>query len=132
MRYGGGSRIFPIQEKNNHHMNTGQWIVIGLCGFLFLWYLGWNIFNSRRGIATYYWLRKFLSRTGEISQAGWLGSSSSGARLGVERGRKPFCQVEATFWLESREFLPMRIIHLLQGKEELVAIQASLSPVLSC
>jgi hypothetical protein len=109
-------------------MNIGQWVVIGLCAFLFIWYLGWNMFNRRRGIATYYWLRRFLSRIGEISQAGWLGASSSGARLGVEHGKKPFRKVEATYWLESRELFPLWIIHLLQGRKEVAMIRASLQP----
>ena len=107
-------------------LNLGEWLVIGLCAFLFVWYLGWNIFNRRRGIATYYWLRRFLGKIGEISQAGWLGASSSGARLGVAHGKKPFRQVEASYWLESRELLPLWIIHLLRGRQEVVQIQASL------
>jgi hypothetical protein len=111
-------------------MNTGQWIVIGLCVFLFVWYISWNIFNRRRGIAVYYWLRKFLDKIGEITQAGWLGSSSSGARLGVAHGKKPFRQVEATYWLESRELPPLWIFHLLRGRQEVVQIRASLQPVL--
>jgi hypothetical protein len=113
-------------------MNTGQWIIIGLCAFLFVWYLGWNIFNRRRGIAVYYWLRKFLGRIGEISQAGWLGSSSSGARLGVAHGRKPFRQVEATYFLESRELIPLWMIHYLRGRQEVVQIRASLQLAPKC
>ena len=110
-------------------MNFGQWIVVGLCAFLFVWYFGWNIFNRRRGIAAYYWLRKFLSRIGEISQAGWLGSSSSGARLGVDHGSKPFRKVEAAFWLESRELPPLWIYHLIRGQTEVVQIRASLQHI---
>jgi len=133
MLYDGGLRTSPIPGRNESWrlettMNTGQWIVIGLCAFLFVWYLGWNIFNRRRGIAAYYWLRKFLGRIGEISQSGWLGSSSSGARLGVAHGSKPFRQVEASYWLESRELLPLWIYHVIRGRQEMVTVLASLQP----
>jgi len=109
-------------------MNTGQWVVIGLSGFLFAWYLFWNIFNRRRGIATYYWLRRFMERTGEILEAGWLGSSSSGARITVKHGKKPFRQVEATALIENRDILPLWVLHALQGRREECVLRASLQP----
>jgi len=107
-------------------MNLGQWIVIGISVFFLGWYFGANLYNRRLGLKTYRWLRKGLSVLGNIDQAGWLGSSSSGARLQIGKPKKPFRTIETSFFLETREILPWWAFNRLLGKRENVTIRITL------
>lgn len=107
-------------------MNLGEWIVIGLSAFFLIWYIGLNIFNRRRGIATYQWLRRGLSEVGEITDAQWLGSSSTGGRFVIAHAKKPFRRLEAMYLLETRELLPYWVISHLRGRRDEIIIKASL------
>jgi hypothetical protein len=107
-------------------MNLGEWIIIGLSAFFLVWYIALNIFNRRRGLATYQWLRRGLADVGEITDAQWLGSSSTGGRFVVARAKKPFLRLEAMYLLETREILPYWIISHLRGRRDEIIIRASL------
>ncbi len=107
-------------------MSLGEWIIIGLSAFLLLWYIGLNLFNRRRGIATYQWLRRGLGVVGEITDVQWLGSSSTGGRFVIAQAKKPFRRFEAMYLLETRELLPYWIISHLQGRRDEIIIKASL------
>jgi len=107
-------------------MDLGQWIVIILSFFLAAWYLGANIFNRRKGITTYYWLRRGLEKLGKITEAEWLGSSGSGAKLVVGKAAKPFGKIEAIYMLETREILPFWIVNHLRGKRDEIIVKATL------
>jgi hypothetical protein len=106
-------------------MNQGQWIIIGISFVLVAWYFGANIYNRQKGIKTYRWLRRGLATLGKIDQAGWLGSSSSGASLIVNKPAKPFRMIAASFLLETREILPWWLFNCLKGKREQVVIQVN-------
>lgn len=107
-------------------MNLGEWIIVGLSAFFLVWYIALNIFNRRRGIATYQWLRRGLIDVGEITDAQWLGSSSTGGRFVIARAKKPFRRLEAMYLLETREILPYWVISHLRGRRDEIIIKASL------
>ncbi|UCE00014.1 MAG: hypothetical protein JSV42_04650 [Chloroflexota bacterium] len=107
-------------------MTSGEWLIIGISGFFLAWYIGLNIFNRRRGVATYQWLRRGLLQVGEITEAQWLGSSSTGGRLVIAHAQKPFRRLEAMYLLETRELLPYWIISHIQGRRDEIIIKASL------
>jgi hypothetical protein len=107
-------------------LDLGQWIVIGLSGFLFLWYILASSANRNRGIATYRWLRQGLETLGKVSRAEWIGGSNVGARVIVSKPAKPFRRVEAYYRLEPREFLPYWLYSYLSGKRDEVIIRVTL------
>ena len=110
----------------NFDLDLGQWVVIALSAFLFLWYFAANTLNRQRGIATYRWLHRSLDSVGKVSIAEWIGSSNMGARLVVKKAAKPFGRVEARYLLEPREFLPYWLFSRLKGKRDQVVIQVTL------
>lgn len=110
----------------NLNLDIGQWIVIGLSAFLFVWYLLAGTSNRNQGLITYRWLRKGLGIFGEISSAEWIGASNMGARFAVKKAKKPFRLVEAHYLLEPREFLPYWLISRLRGKRDEVLVRITL------
>lgn len=107
-------------------LDLGQWIVIGLSGFMFIWYILAISANRKKGIATYRWLRQGLEAVGKISSAEWIGASNMGARMVVAKPAKPFRRVEAHYLLEPREFLPYWLFSILRGKRDEVVIKVAL------
>lgn len=107
-------------------MNIGQWIVIGLCAILLVWYLAASQFNRRRGLATYRWLRRGMEQVGDRLEAQWLGSSSTGAKLVISKAEKPYRKMEAMYLLETREILPYWILTYLRGRRDELVIKANL------
>lgn len=107
-------------------MSLGQWSVIGCCTFLVIWYFGANLYNRQLGIKTYRWLRQGLRVLGAIDQAGWLGSSSSGARMLIRRPKKPFRAIESSFLLETREIIPWWMYKRWIGQREQMTLRATL------
>jgi len=110
----------------NFDLDTGQWVVIGLSAFLFLWYFIANMANRQKGIALYRWLRRALEPFGTISNAEWIGSSNMGARVMVGKPAKPFRRIEAYYLLEPREFLPYWLFSRLRGKRDEAVIKLTL------
>lgn len=107
-------------------MDIGQWIVIILSAVLGVWYFIGAIINRRRGMQVFNWLRPGMESTGKLSEARWIGSSGSGARLVVTQAQAPFRRLEAIFLLESREILPLWLFNHLRGKRDEIIIKASL------
>jgi hypothetical protein len=110
----------------NFDLDIGQWIVIALSAFLFLWYFLAGSLNRKRGTAAYRWLRQGMETIGKISDAEWIGASNMGARLTVKKAKKPFRRVESHYLLEPREFLPYWLASRLKGKRDEVLISAVL------
>lgn len=100
-------------------------IMVGIGGFLGLWYLVASFYNRRRGIATYRWLRDGLRVLGDKYEGRWLGSASSGARLSIPKADSPFRRVEVLFLLESRELLPLWLFDILRDKRDQVIFKAT-------
>lgn len=110
-------------------MDIGQWIAIILSGLFGAWYVVGAIINRRRGVAMYRWLRAGLEQAGKISEAKWIGSSGSGARLVVDPGKKPFRRIEVVFLLESREIMPIWLFNRIRKKQDEMILKATLTPV---
>lgn len=107
-------------------MDLDQLLIIILSVFMVLWFFAANIFNRRRGIATYHWLRSGLEQLGKITQAQWIGSSGTGAGILVENATKPLRRVEAIYLLERREFLPLWVVYHLQGKRDEITLNVTM------
>lgn len=107
-------------------MDLGQWIVIGLSALLGIWFGVASIYNRRRGVSTYHWLREGLSSQGKISEAAWIGSSGSGARLVVGKADTPFRRIEVIFLLESREILPLWLFNRFRRKLDEMILKSDL------
>jgi hypothetical protein len=115
-----------------HHegiMDLGQQIAVYLGIFLILWYVVASFYNRRLGVSTYRWLQPGVSGLGKITEAKWIGSSGSGARLGVANAERPFRRVEIAFLLETRELLPLWLINRLRGKRDRLFVRAHLRTV---
>jgi len=107
-------------------MNLGQYVVIGLSIFLGLWYIVGSSINRKRGLETFRWLRDGLETAGKVTEARWIGSSGSGARLTVGKANRPFQRIEVVFLLDSRELLPLWLVNLLRGKQDEMILKANL------
>lgn len=107
-------------------MDLGQWIVIGLSALFGVWFGVGTFFNRRRGIETYRWLQGGLKSLGKISEAAWIGSAGSGARLVVGNADSPFRRIEVIFLLESREILPLWLFNRFRNKKDEMILKSSL------
>lgn len=110
-------------------MDVGQWIAISLSALFGAWYFGGAMINRRRGVATYQWLKTGLEQVGKISEAKWIGSSGSGARLVVGKAKPPFRRIEVVFLLESREIMPIWLFNRLRNKQDEMILKANLKQV---
>lgn len=107
-------------------MDLGQTIVIVLSIFMGVWYLIGSIFNRRRGVDTFRWLRDGLQKYGKVSEAKWIGSSASGARMVIDKPEAPFRRIETIFLLNSREIMPLWLFNLVRGKSDELVLKANL------
>jgi hypothetical protein len=99
---------------------------IGLCIFLALWYGGGYLYNRRRGQRLFRWLETGLDVLGGEREAGWIGSSASGARVNVIHATPPFRRLELTLLLENREIPLLWLLDRLRGKQDRLIIRATL------
>ncbi len=109
-------------------MPTPEQIVMGLGLILAVWYLAAAIYNRRFGLRVYRWLQRGLNILGDPKsvQASWIGSSGSGARLGIQHAAFPFKRLELVYLLESRELAPLWLIDLLRGKRDQLILRGTL------
>ena len=105
--------------------NAGQWIVIGLCGFLVAWYVIFAYLNRRRGLQIYRWLRDGLEIFGPITNVKWIGSSGSGMQISLEKASAPFRTIEVVCLLETRELLPLWLVNRMRNKGDELILRAS-------
>lgn len=110
-------------------MNTGQMIIIGISILMGVWYVVGATINRRRGVATYQWLQAELEQVGKVTEAKWIGSSGTGARLLIGNALKPFRRVEVIFLLESREIMPLWVFNRIRGKQDEMVLKANLRTV---
>lgn len=109
-------------------MLTPEYIVTGIGLFLVAWYLIAAIYNRRFGLRTYRWLQAGLAVLGDTKsiQASWIGSSGSGARIGLQRAYAPFQRLELAYLLESRELAPLWLFDILRGKRDQLILRGTL------
>ena len=102
-------------------LNTGQWVVVGVCGVLLLGYILGYYYNRQRAERIFTWLRQGLSTLGEVTMGEKLPGMSTGGRLEVNQALAPVKRVEAIYLLAPRENLLFWFFHILQGKgDELI------------
>jgi hypothetical protein len=108
-------------------VNLGQLLAIGLSVALGVNYLIGMIVNRRKGVALFHWLHEGVQSTlGRVSEARWIGSASSGARLTVAQAREPFRRVEMIYLLATRELLPLLWLQRLRGRRDELILKALL------
>jgi hypothetical protein len=110
-------------------VETGQMVIIVISVLMGVWYVVGASINRKRGVATYQWLQAELEQIGKITEAKWIGSSGSGARLLIGSASKPFRRVEVIFLLESREIMPLWIFNRIRGKQDEMVLKANLRKV---
>ena len=99
-------------------LDAGQWIVIGICAILIVWYMGGYYYNRQRAEQVLTWLRSGLSPWGKVTPGERLSGMSTGGRLNVGQASAPFRRIEAIYVLDPRENLPFLIFHRLLGKQD--------------
>ena len=107
-------------------MDPATIAVIGLCTLLVLWYGAGYWYNKRRGRQLYQWLESGLDVLGAESEAGWLGSPGSGARVNVKRASPPFRRLEITLLVKNREFALRLPIDRSRVNKDWLIIKATL------
>mgnify|MGYP000565989942 CR=1 FL=1 len=107
-------------------MDTGTLAVIGLSVVLVVWYGIGHLYNRRRGRQLFRWLEAGLDVLGGQTEAGWIGSPASGARINVVHASPPFRRLEITLLLENRENPLLWLLGYLRGKRDWLIIKATL------
>lgn len=107
-------------------LSVGQRALIALALVMLVWYVIGIGCNRRRSISTLTWLREGLRVLEGELQASWIGSAASGARVTLRATASPLRQLEASFLLESREFLPLWLVNRLRGRRDELIIQVQL------
>jgi hypothetical protein len=107
-------------------VDLGQQIAVYLGIFLLIWYIASSAYNRRLGIGTYRWLQAGVKTLGKITQAKWIGSSGSGARIGINEAKKPLRRIEVSYLLETRELLPLWLINRARGQRDRMFVRAQL------
>ena len=103
------------------HLNTGQWVVLGVCGVLILGYILGYYYNRQRAEKIFIWLRQGLSTLGEVTIGEKLPGMATGGRLEVNQAAAPLKRVESVYLLAPRENILFWVFHLLQGRgDELI------------
>ncbi len=107
-------------------MNVGQWIVIGLCIFIGLWYATGFYYNRRKSKAVAAWLYTGLSLYGNVKVSRLKGTAAWGAQFHVDCREAPFRYFEVAFLLEARENLPLWIYNRLLGTRDEIVLKSNL------
>jgi hypothetical protein len=93
---------------------------------LVLSYLAGAWLNRRRAKAIGHWLQGGLAALGGKPAWKVTRSLSTGAEVTVFDAARPFQQVQASYFLMTREIMPLWGVELLRGKRDLLAIRADL------
>ena len=108
-------------------VNLGQWLAIGISVLLGVNYMVGMMVNRRKSTALFHWLREGTQRAiGAVSEARWIGSASSGARLTVAQARAPFRRVEMIYLMATRELLPLFWLQRLRNRRDELIVKALL------
>jgi len=107
-------------------MDLGQWLVIGLCVLLLVWYIAGALINYRRADAALAWLKAGLDELGGLSSMGWLTALHSAGRLVIREARPPIRTVELLFAMEARENLPVWAFRHALGRRDELYVRADL------
>jgi hypothetical protein len=89
-------------------------------------YLAGAWLNRRRAKAIGIWLQGGLSALGGKPAWKVTRSLSTGAEVNVTDAARPFQQINAAYFLLTREIMPLWGVELLRGKRDLLAVRADL------
>ncbi len=107
-------------------LNTGQWVVIGICAVLIAGYIGGYYVNRRMAEQVVIWLHTGLKRWGQLTAGGRLGGMATGGRLYVKNANASFQNIEVVFWLAPRENVLFWLYDLLRGRQDVLILKISL------
>jgi hypothetical protein len=105
-------------------MDAGQWLIIGVCIVLGLWFVAGTITNVRKVRTISKALQTALPKYGTVSAYRRLGNS--GAQFIVEKAEAPFRQIEMVFLLEPRENLLLWLFERIRGRRDELMLRANL------
>lgn len=105
-------------------MNAGQWVIIGLCVILGLWFVAGYISNGLKVRRISRAAEAALTKYGRVSSIRRLGNS--GAQFIVEKAETPFRQIELVFLLEGRENLLLWLLERIRGRRDELVLRANL------
>jgi len=97
-------------------LNTGQWVVLIVCGVLIFGYILGYYYNRQRAEKIFNWLRQGLSTLGDVTIGEKLPGMATGGRLEVNQAAAPLKRVETVYLLAPRENLIFWFFNLLQGR----------------
>jgi hypothetical protein len=106
-------------------LNTGQWVVVIICGVLILAYILGYYYNRQHAEKIYRWLKQGLSPFGEVSLGDKLPGMATGGRLQVNQAAAPLKRIEAVYLLAPRENPLFLIFHLLQRRGDELIVWAN-------
>ena len=107
-------------------MDLGQWLVIGFCALLLVWFICGAAINYRRAGVVLEWLKAGMSELGELGVTGWMTALHSAAKLTIHEVRPPFRAVELFFVLEARENLLVWALRHALGRRDELYVRAEL------
>jgi len=107
-------------------LDTGQWIVIGICAILIAGYIGGYFINRRMAQLILAWLQPGLENWGHVTPGEPLGGLATGGSLNVFNGREPFQRIEALFVLEPRDNLVFWFFDRFRGRRDELILRISL------
>lgn len=99
-------------------LNSGQWVVIGICAFLIMGYIRGYFYNRQHAARISAWLLEGLKAWGQVTSGEKLPGMATGGRLEIQQAVAPFRRVEAVFLLAPRENPLFWIYYRLQGKRD--------------
>lgn len=107
-------------------LNTGQWIVIGICAILIAGYAYGFYTNRRLAQQVVIWLHSGLTRWGRVTAGARLGGMATGGRLNVHDANAPFQAIETLFILSPRENLIFWLFDRLRGQQDTLILKINL------
>ena len=102
-------------------------IIVLVVGFL-----AGSWLNRQRSKAIGQWLQDGLVALGGRTTWKWLRGMNSGAQVTVEAASKPFRRLEISYFMLTRELLPLWGIEWLRGKRDLMAVRGELREAPKC
>ncbi len=107
-------------------LDTGQWVVIGVCTVLIVGYVGGYYYNRRMAEQVLVWLKSGLGQWGQVMPGDRLGGLATGGHLSVNAASEPFQRIEAVFLLEPRENLIFWLFGRLRGRQDELILKIKL------
>jgi hypothetical protein len=106
-------------------LNTGQWVVIGVCFVLIAGYIWGYYVNRRMAEQVLSWLKTGLGKWGQMTPGERLGSLVSGGKLNINQPVEPLQRIEIIYLLAPRENLIFWLFDSLRGRRDELVVKIS-------